>query len=139
MYNKTDQASKCWEGPLYLKYPENHDGHFKGDLISCDPDFQSIQVGEEGTWIEFLLFNDIKITFIVCRILIFAIWEFDRQWKKLLYKMNLLIEFDIRVCCQIKFLETNFDNSYYWRHKEKQLIIQIFSCWNKEMHYHCVL
>ncbi|KAL3929303.1 MAG: hypothetical protein SGBAC_012272 [Bacillariaceae sp.] len=51
----SDASSQCWEGPLYLKYPENHDGLFKGDLVSCVPDFQSIEVGEKDVSNEFLL------------------------------------------------------------------------------------
>jgi len=50
-----DASSQCWEGPLYLKYPDQHDGRFRGDLVSCVPDFQFIDVGEKGVYNEFLL------------------------------------------------------------------------------------
>lgn len=50
-----DPSSKCWEGPLYLKYPDQHDGRFRGDLVSCVPDIQFIEVGENGVHNEFLL------------------------------------------------------------------------------------
>ncbi|CAJ1967885.1 unnamed protein product [Cylindrotheca closterium] len=53
--HKDDPSSQCWEGPLYLKYPDDHNGRFKGDLVSCVPDFQRIEVGEEGVNNEFLL------------------------------------------------------------------------------------
>jgi len=53
--HNSDPSSQCWEGPLYLKYPDDHNGRFRGDLVSCVPDFQCIEVGENDVCNEFLL------------------------------------------------------------------------------------
>eukprot|EP00565_Helicotheca_tamesis_P000896 CAMPEP_0185737344 /NCGR_PEP_ID=MMETSP1171-20130828/30175_1 /TAXON_ID=374046 /ORGANISM="Helicotheca tamensis, Strain CCMP826" /LENGTH=185 /DNA_ID=CAMNT_0028408243 /DNA_START=1 /DNA_END=558 /DNA_ORIENTATION=+ len=44
-----------WEGPLFLPYPEKHDGFFKGDLVSSTPEVQMERIGRQGAFHEFLL------------------------------------------------------------------------------------
>ena len=44
-----------WDCPLLLPYPELHNHHFHGDLVSNSPAFQKIRIGEEGVSDEFLL------------------------------------------------------------------------------------
>jgi serine/threonine protein phosphatase PrpC len=44
-----------WDCPLLLAYPEQHSRVFHGDLVDNSPDFQQIQIGEEGCSEEFVL------------------------------------------------------------------------------------
>jgi serine/threonine protein phosphatase PrpC len=45
-----------WDSPhLFLTYPEGHSQSFVGDLVTNQPDFQALRVGEEGVSEEFLL------------------------------------------------------------------------------------
>lgn len=44
-----------WDSSLFLPYPEDHSRSFVGDLVSNQPEFQSMKVGEPGVTDEFLL------------------------------------------------------------------------------------
>lgn len=44
-----------WQGPNYLPYSRSHNGCFCGDLVSADPDIQTLEIGREGVQDEFLL------------------------------------------------------------------------------------
>ncbi|CAB9498863.1 linked kinase-associated serine/threonine phosphatase 2C [Seminavis robusta] len=50
-----DTGEEKWECTLFLPFPDDHDRHFVGDLVSGKPDFSSIRVGEAGIQGEFLL------------------------------------------------------------------------------------
>jgi serine/threonine protein phosphatase PrpC len=44
-----------WDCSLFLPYPDLHNRQFQGDLVSSDPEFQNLPVGEDGVSDEFLL------------------------------------------------------------------------------------
>jgi serine/threonine protein phosphatase PrpC len=44
-----------WDCSLFLPYPDLHNRQFQGDLVSNDPEFQKLRVGEDGVSDEFLL------------------------------------------------------------------------------------
>lgn len=52
---ENDGDNESWECQLFLPYPDNHSRRFVGDLVSGQPDFQSVPVGESGMEGEFLL------------------------------------------------------------------------------------
>jgi serine/threonine protein phosphatase PrpC len=47
--------SLMWKSSMCLPYPEDHDGTFVGDLVSNVPDFQTVRVGQDSVYDEFLL------------------------------------------------------------------------------------
>lgn len=51
----SNDESSSWDCPLELSYPHDHSRVFHGNLVDNSPDFQQIQIGEEGTSQEFLL------------------------------------------------------------------------------------
>jgi len=53
--DQSDSEQYEWDSPLFLPYPDDHSRSFKGDLVSSQPEFESIKVGEPGVYDEFLL------------------------------------------------------------------------------------
>lgn len=44
-----------WESSLFLPYPDNHNGRFRGDLVKNIPDFHKVKLEKEAAVKEFLL------------------------------------------------------------------------------------
>ena len=49
------QTLRWGSSHLFLSFPEGHSKSFVGDLVTNQPDFQALRVGEEGVSEEFLL------------------------------------------------------------------------------------
>eukprot|EP00549_Striatella_unipunctata_P000403 CAMPEP_0118721890 /NCGR_PEP_ID=MMETSP0800-20121206/31038_1 /TAXON_ID=210618 ORGANISM="Striatella unipunctata, Strain CCMP2910" /NCGR_SAMPLE_ID=MMETSP0800 /ASSEMBLY_ACC=CAM_ASM_000638 /LENGTH=932 /DNA_ID=CAMNT_0006629933 /DNA_START=273 /DNA_END=3071 /DNA_ORIENTATION=+ len=49
------QSTVWWACPLPLPYPENHPRRFDGDLVSAEPEFQVVKLGQDGADKEFLI------------------------------------------------------------------------------------
>jgi serine/threonine protein phosphatase PrpC len=54
--NATDELLSEWHSPmLFLPFPDDHNGRFRGDLVSPIPELQRIQLAVSGVFDEFLL------------------------------------------------------------------------------------
>jgi len=55
--NNKHQDSLCWKGPDFLPYytQQGHNSCFYGDLVSAEPEIQTLKVGRKGVFDEFLL------------------------------------------------------------------------------------